>query len=280
MTKVTITVQASADHPGVLDVRDAMQQVLDFFELLGSEGPDEPLRWNLVFASTNSPFKATAEAVALQPDVNVTPVARARIAEATGFLNAAVGGRRPAAAIGKKRRDAARRLLNRNLRGVGKSTLDFSSQPNEPLIVTPKLAQAALTTLDEEEKFSFEFLPADRSRTEVGSLEGELVEIGTDYNQPALHIRERRSGRVVKCRIDQSVQDEIAAAANFRDVWEHRRVVVRGRIAYDAQGDIVRVHARTVTRIIPRQMTIGEIADEDFTGGVRPAEYLERLREG
>ena len=56
MTKATITVQAPAEHPDLLDIRDAMEQVRDFFELLAGEEDRETLAWNMTLASTNSPL--------------------------------------------------------------------------------------------------------------------------------------------------------------------------------------------------------------------------------
>ncbi len=49
-----ITVEASPDLQGVLDIKDAMQQVIDYFALLTARGQTYIVR-NLVFASTNSP---------------------------------------------------------------------------------------------------------------------------------------------------------------------------------------------------------------------------------
>lgn len=60
-----ITVEPSADHPEILDIREAMQQVMDYFELLTDQG-DSNVVWNLVFASTNSPFTAEGSPVDLR----------------------------------------------------------------------------------------------------------------------------------------------------------------------------------------------------------------------
>ena len=55
--RASITVQASSAHPDILSVQDAMQQVLDFFELLTPEDARETkFVWKLNIASTNSPF--------------------------------------------------------------------------------------------------------------------------------------------------------------------------------------------------------------------------------
>lgn len=125
-----------------------------------------------------------------------------------------------------------------------------------------------------------DYLSESRERTEHGSIEGTLVDVGTDYNKPALKIIERKSGRQILCRVEQSVIEEIAKKADFRDVWSHRRVSIRGQIAFDASGQIVRVYAKTITPMSPRTMTLHDVEDRDFTGKLSTEEYVERLREG
>jgi hypothetical protein len=280
MAKAKITVQASADRPDVLDIRDAMQQVLDFFDLLTADEDKDSLVWNLTLATTNSPFHAEAEAVSTAPGVDIRAVAAARINEASEFMGAFGRGEIPRRQIGRRRHNAAQRVWRRNTAGIGKTVVTFDIPKVADVVVTPTIAAVALEASAREEKAEFDYLPATRERTEHGSVEGVLVDVGTDYNQPAVRIIERKSGKEIACRVDQSVIEEIAQAASFRDVWEHRRVRVRGKIAFDQQGNIIRVYARSITPITPRTMTLRDIEDKDFTGGLTITEYIEKLREG
>ncbi|MDG4898790.1 hypothetical protein P9272_35480 [Mesorhizobium sp. WSM4976] len=280
MTKVKITIQPSAEHPGVLDVKDAMQQVLDFFEALVDESDAGVVVWNLTFAGTNSPFTAEAEAVSLNPAVNVEPIARARAAETAKFLDDVSHGRRPAGDLGKRRKDLMKRLLKRNTNGIGRTVAKFGSLLPHPITVTPKVATAALEVIEEQDSDAFDLYPQKRKRIEIGSVEGSLVDVCTDRNKPAIRIRERKTDREIVCRVDQATQDEIAGSANFLDVWEHRRVVVRGRLYFDDDGKLTRVDATSIRRIVPRQMTIRDIEDPNFTEGVSTAEFIDKLREG
>ncbi|RWN47378.1 MAG: hypothetical protein EOS03_13610 [Mesorhizobium sp.] len=279
MTKVSITVEPSAEHPNILDVKDAMQQVLDFFDLISSDEDKATYVWNLTFAGTNSPFRAEAEAVSLDPAVNVSAIAQTRLQEASAFLDDVSHGRKPARALSKRRHDAARKLMRRNTNGVGRTIAKFDRQPN-PLTVTPTIAARALAIIEQVDAETFDLLPTKRNRMEIGSVEGTLLDVGTDYNQPAIHIKERRSGRTITCRVDQALMDGIARSADFVDVWEHRRVIVRGKIYYDTSGDVIRVHARSIRQVNPRDMTLRDIEDRNFTGDLDTAEYLNRLREG
>lgn len=280
MAKAKITVQAPGDRPDVLDIRDAMQQVLDFFDLLTADEDKDSLVWNLTLATTNSPFHAEAEAVSATPGVDVRAVAAARINEASEFMSALGRGEAPRRPMGNRRRSAAKRVWRRNTAGIGKTVVTFDIPKVADVVVTPSIAAIALETSAREERVEFDYLPVARERTEHGSIEGVLVDVGSDYNQPAIRIVERKSGREIACRVDQSVIDEIARAASFRDVWERRRVRVRGKIVFDQQGKVVRVYARSITPIMPRTMTLRDIEDTDFTGNLTTSEYIEKLRDG
>lgn len=279
MTKVKITVQPSAEHPTVLDVKDAMQQVLDFFEALVDDKDEGVVVWNLTFAGTNSPFTAEAEAVSIDPSVNIEPIARARVAEAARFLEDVSNGRRPAGDLSKRRRESMRRVLRRNTHGIGTTVAKFGVQP-KPITLTPKIASIALDAMADDDRDVFDLFPHKRKRVEVGSIEGSLIDVCTDRNRPAVRIRERKTDREIVCRVDQSTQDEIARSANFLDVWEHRRIVVRGRLHFDDDGKLTRVDATSIRRVIPRQMTTRDIEDQDFTGDTSTAEFIDKLREG
>ena len=147
-----------------------------------------------------------------------------------------------------------------------------------PVVVTPAVADVALNVLKGESVIAL--FSEDRSREEWGSVEGRLLEVGTEYEQPAIRIEERTSRSPVWCRIPEGVRDRIAGEANFKDVWEHQRVLVRGKIVYDKDGSIKRVYADDVSRIIPRQMTIHDIHDPNFTEGMKTTEYLDKLEDG
>lgn len=280
MPKVTVTIQAAAEHPDVLDIRDAMQQVLDFFELLSGDDDKDTLAWNITYAGTNSPFTAEAEAVSIRADVDISPVANLRISETASYLSELSTGLSPTKTISNRRRNAARRVFSRNTNRVGKTTLKFSVPTALDVILTPTLSQTALDTSKTLELPELQYLAENRERQEYGSIEGKIIGVGTDYNQPAIHIEERKSGRQIACRVGQDVIDAIALATSLRDVWEHRRVRVRGIISYDNFGQIVRVHAKSVSVVSPRSMTLRDIEDTNFTNNIQISDYLEKLREG
>lgn len=278
--RVTITVRASATHPDILSVQDAMRQVLDYFDLLMPEEDDaQNLVWNLSLASTNSPLTVVGEPVSLVHDVDVSIIARAQRTLVAEQFRALVSGTRPARRLSPKRRETMNRLFKRNMNGIGRTDA-FLDTPENPVIITPKFAEAGIRALSNEEREFDSFVLEDRGREEIGSIEGMLIDVGTDYNQPALLVRERKSGQEIWCRVPQELKHKISDEARFEDVWDRQRVIVRGRISHDSNGVITRVKAQSVERITPRQMTINDIKDQNFTGNMSAAEYLEKLREG
>lgn len=280
MPKTTVTVQPSAEHLGIFEARDAFQQLLDFFDLLSSDEDKGIFAWNLTSTTMNSPLTAVAEAVSLREGVDVQAIAITRITEAADYLSDLGKGRVPRRAIGTRRAKLARSIFRRNTAGIGKTTATFDVPNTEVIALTPENSALALETAAKTENIQLSYLPDRRERREIGSIEGALIEVGTDYNQPAIFIIERKSGKKVPCRVEQSVVDDIAGSTNFRDVWEHKRVSVRGQILFDLNGDIVRIHARSITPIAPRVMTIRDVEDENFTSGEDINSYLEKLREG
>jgi hypothetical protein len=280
MTRATITVQASAEHQSIFDIRDAMQQVLDFFEFLSSEDDKNVFVWNLTYAATNSPFTATAEAISLNKDVDIRAVANSRVLEASEHMFELTHGRLPSRPINNRRAKYAQNILRRNTAQIGKTTINFDLPTAKELILTPSSSALAIKTYTESEILSAGYLRDNRQRTEIGSIEGTLERIGTDYNNPAVFICERKSGDNIACRVDEDVISEITRTTNIKDVWERKRVKIRGKIEFNANGKIVRVHARSITIVHPRNMTLHDIEDRDLTGNDTIITYLNKLREG
>jgi hypothetical protein len=278
--KVTIVVQPSAAHPDILSVQDAMKQVLDFFELLMPDDQEAgALVWNLSLASTNSPLTVVGEPRSLQQDVDVSVMARSQRRVVAEQLRSLASGSRPSRVLTKKRRATIRRIFTRNTEGIGRTHVSVDVF-DEPVLITPSSAASAIQALDDEEREFDSFLLDNRGREEVGSIEGVLLDVGTEYNQPAILVRERKSGRDIWCRVDPDLKHQISESTRFEDVWDRRRVIVSGRVVFDASGLIARVYARVVTPIIPRSMTIHDIKDENFGGGLSAKAYLDSLRDG
>lgn len=271
-----ITVEASTDHPDILDIRDAMQQVMDYFDLLTDQGQSNVV-WNLVFASTNSPFTAEGEPVDLRTNAPAYGQVREHVAVIERGLARIQHGEPPEADFPTDKREIAKRILQRNLNGIGATIITF--EDDTVYKIEPRQAERSLAAINGEEDEEYEYLFSTFARKEFGSVEGRILDLSTSYDEPAIKIREHRSGREIECRISKNARDEIERSLTAGDVWDHRRARVRGIINYNANGKIVRVYDGQIAFIDAKETKVKDIHDPDFTGGLPAYEYLDRLRD-
>ncbi len=276
--RVRITVHPSLSHPDILTVPDAMRQVLDIFELL-SAGEGRRIVWALVSASTNTPLTVEGEAKSLDSNVDIVAVGSAQ--KAAFYRNISIireGGIPNEWIFDPEYFRTVKRIMVRSTNGIGETNIVLSDE-SSPIAITPDFAIASLQTLQETVPV-YELLDEDRARDERGAIEGRLLLVGHDYNQPAIKIEERKSRQEVWCRISDEERQRITQDASFDDVWDHRRVIVRGIIRYNVNGNIIRVYANSIERVVPRHIPVERLRDPDFTGGLTIREYLDRFREG
>lgn len=267
-------IRPSGAHPDVLTIRDAVDQVRDIFELADNDDPG--VAWKLVSATTNTPLTISAEMVAMEP--NIPPDALAAWATertkelSEGFAALERGTIIPAWSRGRKAA-VLKRLLTRSLNGIGRTDVQVDDAPERETL-TPQRAETALRALDAAQ-------PAvDRSRAEIGSVEGEYLDLGSHYAHPAIKIRERKSAAEIWCWVSERDLARFSELVRAEDVWRHRRVRARGKIYYSVSGDILRVEATDVQLSEVPRVTVDEVRDRNFTGGLSVSEYLNRLREG
>ena len=266
--RTSITVLPSPEHPDYLTVHDAMSQIADVFALLKGDAGDE-VDWRLVSASTNSPFTAVGEIVARvnTPGV-VMAIADLAVDEAYQALTDILSGDEPS---GEVDTTILKRLLARNLNGVGMTVIDIEDHPT--LNITPT---SATVGLDIYKPHGLQHAPK-RVR---GSLEGELIDAGTFRKQLALKLKERAKGRIFWCRIPDERKAEFAEATTLDDVWKNARVRLRGWIEYSRKGEIQGMSAEAIQHVRVRDVHMRELRDPDFTDGLDAVTYVERLRDG
>ncbi len=168
-------------------------------------------------------------------------------------------------------------LFKRNLNGIGRTILEFEDNEIE---VEPPVAERSLSLLQGNGDVEYEYFFSTFARKEIGSIEGRIVDLSTDYDEPSIKLREHRTGREIQCRVSDVARQEIEDSLTAGDVWTHRRVRVRGTINYDQNGKIVRVYDGKISYIGSKRVSLKDIADPDFTGGLPAYEYIDRLREG
>ena len=277
MKPLRITVEPSATHPDVLNIRDAMQHVLDFFEIL-TDHDNVNVVWNLTAASINSPFVVEGAPVDLRTKAAAFSAVEAHVRIIERTFNGFVTGDPLDHDFPNEKIKCAERLLERNTNGIGRTEYDFGN--DAPVVaIEPRIAQRSLTVIRREPDILHDYLFGTFARREVGSIQGNIIEIGTHYDKPAVHVREHSTDRGIWCQVDEQALGEVERMITAGDVWQHRRVTVRGELSYDSCGQLVRIYGGRVNYIDEKKVALEELFDSEFTEGLPAHEYLERLRE-
>lgn len=124
--------------------------------------------------------------------------------------------------------------------------------------------------------------PQPKAYDETGSIEGIAHGFDRDgWNNPILRVKHRSSGEEITCRLSGQALEEIEKR-QVGELWRNSRILLYGTIHYKALGRVGRVDAHTVRflRGSNELPSLDDIADPDFTGGLRTEVYLGRLRNG
>ena len=229
-------------------------------------------------ASTSSPFTCQGEPVDVRTWASAYNLVEERVKNIERNFARVAEGKDFDDAFPRDKLDIARRILNRNMNGIGRTTISFS-EGEEPIEISQEIAKGYFDTVLAPVESLHSYLFSRTSRREIGSVEGRIVEIGTDFNAPALHLEEHNTGRSIWCRVSPETAEQLGTEIKAGDAWAHRRVRVRGIISYDEQGNIIRVRDGNVAFIESATVDLDKIEDKEFTGGYTVNEYLDRLRE-
>ena len=167
MNSKKITVEASPDHPEILDIKDAMQQVMDYFDLLADQGQSDVV-WNLVFASTNSPFTAEAIPVDLRTNAPAYDQVRDYVAVIERGLSRLQDGNPLDADFPAEKREVAKRFFKRNLNGIGCTTIEFGE--GAVYKIEPQQAERSLAAINGVDDEEYEYLFSTFARKEFGTI--------------------------------------------------------------------------------------------------------------
>lgn len=284
MNSKKITVEAAQDQTELLNIVDAMQQAMDFFILLTDDRQTD-IVWKLVSASTNSPFTAEAAPVDRLTNAPADDKIQHHLNMIERNLDQLCDGGLVDQEFLIKKREIFMRICKRNMNGIGRTLMFFGDDTKYE--IWPELAARAIKAMNiEEVKYiepgkdeEYEYLFKTYARKEHGSIDGRIISLNTDYDEPSIKIKEHATGREIHCRIAESALDGIKSSVTAGDVWEHRRARIKGVINYDQNGKIVRVYDCTLAFIKDREVTLDDIHDPEFTGELPILEYIDKLRE-
>lgn len=275
--RATIKITPSVSDANLLTVVEAMRQVLDFVALLDSaeksmNDDGEKIIWKLADATMNSPFALTLEAHAVDPASDIDDKAvRVKKVFQRGMDAVFTGKEIPSWMKKKDGRENLHNFLKRNMNGIGCTDLDLGNTI-PPVSVSHRTADQAMAYIRKREDFT---------HSAYGTLEGTISRTETYYSKPSFFISERLTRREIRCNIVRlDLADKIGEEHRWSEVWNSKRVSVEGNIHYNADGDPDNVDIVDIKVIDAKQILADQFLDPNFTNGLRPSEYLDRLREG
>ena len=116
-------------------------------------------------------------------------------------------------------------------------------------------------------------------RLVYGEISGQMVSVARWRGQPALQIAHATYG-LIWCVLSDTLVRQFGGEQTIADVWSGRVVSVPGRIYYGQSGKPTRIEASDVRAKEIPEIDIQDVLDPDFTSGLSPVEYLQRLHEG
>lgn len=274
--QLIVSVDTSKDHPELMTVQEVFSHVLELFQLVNqseSENQGE-ITWRLVSVQMNSPLTVTAEAMPTRYGVQTDIVAEKQKRAFARNYSQLRAGTIPREWSAPKNREVVTRFLMRSRSGIGRTTIDIALKTERPIVITKEDADQTAVSV------AIHAPQQRKTKEQIGSVEGQLIQVATHYSNPAIQILERKSKEEIWCVVPEAFQHEISETTSVEDVWKGSRVVVRGRITYGTDGKITRVVASSVRRIESKEVLEDDILDKEFTGGLNVSEYLEKFRDG
>lgn len=256
-----------------------MRQILDFFDLLTLAGGEDgnSITWQLVSATTNSPFQVTAQAVAAKPGVIADQIARKEKYLIAAGLNDIVSHASIPDWMDKAARDKTKKLMGRNIGGIGITSIKMGDD-FEPIVLMERVARNAVDVIERHEKSLAEGIE-DLTRVEYGSLEATILSASTFRNHPALRIKERLSDVEIHCVFSDELAKRIGPKHSWSEAWNNSRVLLSGQIYYKKNGSIGHIYASDIESVEVQSLRYADISDPQFTSGLPVVDYLDLLED-
>jgi hypothetical protein len=273
--RITIQVESNIGEDGPLTVMDTLHQFMDAFELIAAavaqESGGEKIKWRLERLSKNSPATAVAIAYSADPSVVVGPLVyhgKRRLSSAIEDL-----GSGNVAPWLRDKSNLAKSLLRRNLNGIGRTIFDFDDDAPRTVLVE-KNSRRALKSIESFEANKDE---EDRSRSEFGSLDAYVAEAKTYHGKPAIYVKDRLSGRIVPCVLNDRLAEHVGQTHSWHDTWSGKRVRVKGQLFFDKSGQISRISAIGLEDVAMKQIELRKLQDLNILQGKSPVEHLDSI---
>lgn len=281
MTKVELSIsgRGASDAPLVTDLIEQIQDLLVMMEGVAASvvGDDTPrFDWRVVGLSKQSPARVTLEAEPRPGHVDgATVAAQARDLTTEGLRALVAGDVRPLHFTDNVI-DAADRFVRRMTRGLSESRLGDGA--GHDVVISSFDAIASIEHIS-----SVREADPIHPYTELGSLEGQIENVGADaYGRPYIVVKHRISGKDIRCFLSGDALRALEKEPVAKVVWRQRKVIAIGVLSYRSMGKITRAEVSRLEFFDTSQKLpeLADIIDPNFTSGLTSEEYLERLRNG
>jgi hypothetical protein len=278
---IRLTIRGQGAETDAPTVEDLVAQIEDWFailqrveEAIAEDGARE-LEWRVTGASKSSPLKFELTPFPRRYGMNIEQRAReVKQQVATGLSQLQSRAERPSYFTDPVL-EKAERLFGRVTNGLSLTKIEFGDNLPEIEIIPTNARYAAANIISVRK-------PKEKPYREIGSIEGTLQRVERDgYGRPLLYVKLRLNGETIKCVVHDSARGEVENH-EIADIWKNKRVRVFGTIFCRALGYITQIEADAVQFMRPKEELPrpSDIIDQNFTGGLRSEEYLERLRSG
>lgn len=277
MTKnrsISITIHPSAVKGEYLTVEDAMLQVLDMISAVeAAESSSEASRkivWQLTDAHTNSPpFTVTAQAFSKDPEVSVALEAGRALSHIHSDVQNLLDGKPPNWFTPEVEKPLVR-ALKRNLNGISHTSVKIDDL--HAFTVSPPKAQRAIDWIeDHKEK------PYSLERSEVGTVEGEVIGLTRHYNAPALVVRERLSGEKAVCVLSAKLAEQIGPEHSWMEVWQDETHRFSGDLHFSKDGALKRIAASHIEKVAWSDVPLADLRNVNVVDEKSIQEHLDEF---
>jgi hypothetical protein len=281
MERLKITVHPLSSDAELLRVADAMQQIIDYLKLLeeaerAMASPEESFEWRLESASTRSPFTVVAVAEPYNHTARVDQHAQKVKAEFAKGMRKLIRDKEVPWWMSPDGLNVARAIFTRSQTRIRNTEIQVAA--NDTLTIDRFEAEAGAKAIAAVTAIS---LDADiGERIAFGEIEGVMVAAGRYRNKPAIQIRTELYG-FIWCQLAQALIDKFGTQHTMREIWDGKIIGVEGRLIYGVGGKLARIEAINIREIpaVPR-IDLDSVLDPNFTSGLDPVEYLNKLHEG
>ncbi len=178
-------------------------------------------------------------------------------------------------------RDSTKKILERNTNGIESTifVMPHSDQLHE-IKINPDSAKRGLRMLKLPPDSIYASIFRSGKRMELGSVECPIIAVGKYYGKPALKIEHRSLDHEIWCCLSEDEGRKWETEMTATHVWKGSRVTVHGELTYGENGKLQKVSNGRVEIMKSSTVSLEDLFDPDFTGGLSSREYLDKLHRG